>query len=342
MNLAHEGSGGGAAPRERARRQVAPDVLLVRPRHFGYNPETAASNRFQSPPHGVSVQALALAEHEALAHALRTAGVGVFVMDDADEPLPDAVFPNNWVSFHEDGTVILYPMQAPSRRAERRPGLVAQLAQGGGFRSTRLVDLSPLEERGLFLEGTGSLVLDHVHRVAYAALSERTHEAAVAAFARETGFEPLVFRTADEAGTPLYHTNVLLSIGERHAVICAEVIRDRAERRAVCRRLVASGRELVEIDARQMRAFAANVLELAGGAGPVVAMSAAARAALRPDQFERLASRAALVAVPVPTIERVGGGSVRCMLAEVFLPRGADEAGPAPPGARPECAKVAR
>ena len=242
------------------------------------------------------------------------------VAEDTAEPAkPDAVFPNNWVSFHEDGTIVLYPMEAASRRPERRRDVVDFAAGMAGFRVSRIVDLSPLEQRGLYLEGTGSLILDHRERVAYAALSSRTHAAAVAEFGRQLGYEAVTFDTRDEAGVPLYHTNVMLSIGETFVVICAGAIPDLRQRRAVLDRLMASGRDVLAIDAAQMRAFAANILELATDGRPVIAMSDTAREALGARELARLGDNADIMAVPVPTIEHVGGGSVRCMLAEVFL-----------------------
>lgn len=306
--------------------QVTCHVLMVRPARFGPNAETAASNAFQRQPSATdpSPAEVARREFDHLAASLRAAGVDVIVADDTASPAkPDAVFPNNWISFHEDGTVILYPLEAPSRRAERRPELVEWLERERGFRVRRVVDLSPLERAGQFLEGTGSLVIDHANAVAYAALSTRTHEQAVCAFARETGIETVTFKTRDQDGMPLYHTNVMLSIGERFAVVCADVIPDTAERRRVVGRLAASGRGVLQITPARMRAFAANILEIATTDGrSVIAMSAAARDAFGPGDIEVLGRHAAIVAVPIPTIERVGGGSVRCMLAEIFLPGG--------------------
>lgn len=305
-------------------RQAASTVLTVRPRHFGFNAETAVSNRFQLRSERAAdvVREAAIAEHGALLEALRDAGVQVLVGDDTDEPRkPDAVFPNNWVSLHADGTVILYPLEAPARRAERRLELIEAVCRASGLRIARVLDLSPLEARGHYLEGTGSLVFDHAQGLTYAALSSRTHPQALAELRRLTGFETLAFRTADEQGVPLYHTNVMLSVGQHFAVICAAAIPDVTERREVLERLAADGREVIEIDLAQMRGFAANILELQSAVGAVIAMSAAARAAFRPEQLAALARHGQLVAVPVPTIEQVGGGSVRCMLAEIFLPR---------------------
>ena len=300
------------------------NVLLIRPRHFGHNPDTAASNRFQStapPLDARAIQDRAAAEHDGLVAALRDAGVRAIVVDDTETPpKPDAVFPNNWVSFHEDGTVILYPMEAPSRRTERRRDVIGLLEREAVFRASRVIDLSPLERRGLYLEGTGSLVLDHRERVAYAALSSRTHAEAVAEFGRQLGFETVTFDTRDETGVPLYHTNVMLSIGEHFAVICADAIPDLRQRRAVLDRLAATGRKVLPISRGQMNAFAANILELATGGGRrVIAMSETARQAFEPAQLERLAANADIMAAAIPTIERVGGGSVRCMLAEIFV-----------------------
>jgi hypothetical protein len=303
--------------------QAAAAVLLVRPQRFGFNPDTAASNRFQSaarePPHELA--ASARAEHDALVASLRAAGVDARVVEDTDVPMkPDAVFPNNWFSTHADGTVILYPMEAPSRRPERRRDVVAGLAEAG-FRVARVLDLSFLEERGLFLEGTGSLVLDHAAGVAYAALSSRTHAGALAEFARATGLETVAFATRGPGGAPLYHTNVMLAIGSSFAVVCPDAIADAAARRAVLARLAAGGRELIEIDAAQVAGFAGNVLEVATPGGPVIAMSTAAQSAFGPALLARLGRHGRIVAVPVPVIERAGGGSVRCTLAEIFLPR---------------------
>ena len=243
---------------------AARNLLMVRPATFGPNAQTAGSNAFQQPVAGgdAVLRGLAQQEFDDLVIALRATGANpVVVADTATPEKPDAVFPNNWVSFHEDGSVILYPMEAPNRRPERRRDVLTQLASLGLLRLDRLLDLSALEQRGLFLEGTGSLVMDHRSGRAYAALSSRTHVDAVAEFTRRTGMDVLTFHTADGAGRPLYHTNVMLSIGARFAVVCAEVIAVAAEREALLRELAATGRDIVEISAAQMRDFAANILE---------------------------------------------------------------------------------
>src|ERR1700722_5878826 len=208
--------------------QCAPGVLMVRPARFGYNAQTAASNRFQrAEPRSVDIAARARAEFETLAQAIQAAGVAVCVVDDSVEPAkPDAVFPNNWVSFHGDGTVVLYPMQAPNRREERRMEILQAVEARLHFRRSRLVDLRAHEEEGRFLEGTGSLVLDHVHRIAYACRSPRTDESLVRAWSQQLGFQPLLFDASDADGTAIYHTNVLLSIGTAWAVVCTAAIAD--------------------------------------------------------------------------------------------------------------------
>jgi hypothetical protein len=298
--------------------------MLVRPAAFGANPETAASNRFQS---------AAIADagvREAVDHeftqmaALLAADLTVYVFDDLPyPPRPDAVFPNNWVSFHADGTVVLYPMLAPNRRLERRPELLDQLVAMGGYRVRRVVDLSHHEAAGRFLEGTGSLVLDRVHRVAYACRSARTDAAVLAEFAAQLEYEPLLFDALSPDRTPIYHTNVMLSVGDTAAVICADAIADERQRRAVIKRLEATGHEVIAITLPQMLEFAGNMLALRAHDGRrLLEMSWRAHESLTAAQRARLQHHFdVLTAHPVHTIERLGGGSVRCMLAEVFLPR---------------------
>jgi hypothetical protein len=298
---------------------------MVRPACFGWNAETQASNRFQQhdPALAAAGASRALDEFDGLVAALRAAGVEACVAHDEAVPhCPDAVFPNNWVSFHADGTVVLYPMLAPSRRRERRLEHVWRLEQATGRRVHRVLDLTHHELRGCFLEGTGSLVFDHVARVAYAALSSRTHVAPLEELCEELGYRSCVFAAADAGGVPIYHTNVMLAIGTGFAVLAADAIEPRARARVLAE-LQESGREVVTIDAAAMEHFAGNVLELRARDGTrVLALSQAAAAAFGPAQVEQLRRHVArVVPVPIPTIERLGGGSVRCMLAEVFLPR---------------------
>jgi hypothetical protein len=315
------------APRDtRPRQQCADAVLMVRPQGFGFNPETALTNTFQAPPQPGSGDARAAARHEfeRLAQALASEGVAVCAVEDSALPAkPDAVFPNNWVSFHEDGTLVLYPLQSASRRAERRPEVIDTAVGALGFQVSNLLDLTRFEEEGKYLEGTGSLVLDNVGRVAYACLSPRTHPEVLTAWSRTLGYEAVTFSAADRAAVPLYHTNVLMCIGARAVVVASAAIAA-ADRARVLERLAGNGREIIEIGYEEMEQFAGNMLELgtwdeALGDSRVLVMSDSARRALKPESFARLSGCTdAVLAVPVPTIERLGGGSVRCMLAEVF------------------------
>lgn len=317
---------GSPAPTGAPRQQCADAVLMVRPAAFGYNPDTAATNTFQprDDPKAAAATGQARGEFEQVVRALVSEGVSVCAVDDsATPPKPDAVFPNNWLSFHEDGTLVLYPMQSASRRVERRREVIEAAVREIDLKISRELDLTPYESQGRFLEGTGSLVLDHVERVAYAALSPRTHSEVLAAWAQALGYEAVSFTATDRAGVPVYHTNVVLCIGARVVVIGAEAI-VAADRGRVLERLRSSGREIIEIGHAEIESFAGNMLELgtwdeALGDSRVLVMSDAARRSLRPEVFAQLSGCTdAVLAVPVPTIERIGGGSVRCMLAEVF------------------------
>jgi hypothetical protein len=299
-------------------------VLMVRPSHFGYNPETAASNAFQQTPedvlHGRDHAAAALREFDALVLALRRAGVSVFVADDSAEPAkPDALFPNNWVSFHRDGTVVLYPMLAVNRRAERREAVIEHVWRAGGFQITRRIDLSYREAEGRYLEGTGSLVLDRVSRTAYACLSPRTDLGVLGEFGQRLDYDLVSFEALDAHSRPIYHTNVLMAVGAQFAVVCAAAI-DPAQRASVLEKLRATGHEIVAISREQMGRFAGNLLELDGANGRVIALSTTAWGSLDAGQRAALEQHAAILTVSIPTIERLGGGSVRCMLAEIHLP----------------------
>jgi len=319
--------GGTLSEQPRAlRQQCAGAVLMIRPAAFDYNPETALTNKMQRPGGAVDCAERARSEFDGLVRALRSEGIAVCaVADTAEPPKPDAVFPNNWVSFHQDGTVVLYPMQAETRRRERRREVIDAVASDLGFKVSRVVDLTHHESEGRFLEGTGSLILDHVERVAYASLSPRTHPEVIEEWSREMGYESCVFGAVDRAGVPFYHTNVLMCVGARVAVIGTEAVVS-TDRGRLLERLGAAGREIVEIGQAEIERFAGNMLELATwdealGDSRVLVMSDAARHGLHPDNFARLsACTDTVLAVPVPTIEKLGGGSVRCMIAEVFLP----------------------
>ena len=297
---------------------------MIRPAAFGWNAETRDSNRFQAQtcPDDAGLVAAALAEFDSAVAALRAAGVVVHALDDRPElRCPDAVFPNNWVSFHDDGSIVLYPMLAPARRRERRPELLHALVVAGGYTVTRLIDLTHHERAGRFLEGTGSVVFDHVARVAYACLSPRTDPDVLRELTSELQYDALVFAASGRDGTPVYHTNVLLAIGERFAVVCSESIAV-ADRARLLDRLESSGRTVVDIGFDVLEEFGGNMLELCAGDGArVLAMSAQARAGLSQAQRDALGrSVDRVVVIPIPRIEETGGGSIRCMLAEVFLP----------------------
>ncbi len=307
--------------------QCASAVVMIRPVAFFANPETRASNAFQRDDLAMDVaaqQARAAAEFDGLAAALRAAGVRTCVFDDTPEPAtPDSLFPNNWVSFHADGRVVLYPMMAANRRHERRPDVVAALGEVHGFRLGEVLDLSHHEAQGRFLEGTGSLVLDRVNRVAYACHSPRTDPTVLADFAARFGYEVVSFDALGPDGKPIYHTNVLMSVGAGFAAICAEAIPTEGQREAVLASLRVTGHEVVELGFAQLLAFAGNMLALAAADGTqVLAMSARAERSLEAVQRAVLARHARIVAAPIETIEDCAGGSVRCMLAEVFLPSG--------------------
>lgn len=303
-------------------RQCAGAVLMIRPVHFGANSETAASNRFQQGGAPQYAPISAQREFDGLVLQLSDAGVAVHVAGDSPEPAkPDACFPNNWVSFHDDGSLVLYPLMAASRRAERREEPIA-LLQLAGHRIARRIDLTHWEARGEYLEGTGSLVLDRCHRIAYACWSPRTTAGALADFAAHCSYRVVSFDARGPDGQPIYHTNVMMAIGQRFVLLCPEAIPDASERALVLQSLEQSGHELIAISIAQMNGFAGNLLALESGDGqPLVAMSVAAWDCLAAPQRRALERFGTIVTAPIPTIERYGGGSVRCMIAEVFLPR---------------------
>jgi hypothetical protein len=261
-------------------------------------------------------------EFDGVAKALQHAGVEVLIASDTPRPAkPDAIFPNNWVSFHFDGTVALYPMLAPNRRSERREEILEQVVREGRFRVSRTVDLTHREDEGKFLEGTGSLVLDRTHRVAYSSLSPRTDLDVLGEFAQLLDYDLVTFEAQDPTGQPVYHTNVVMAIGTRFAVVCGEAIAQPAHRDAVFNQLRAAGHDIVDISHRQMQEFAGNLLELAPAGGHVAALSTTAWRSLGLTQRRILEAHAEVVPVEIPTIERIGGGGVRCMLAELHLPK---------------------
>ena len=309
--------------------QLASAVLMIRPVRFASNPLTAESNRFQgrnaSTPEQQQIDADA--EFSELAAALEASGITVVQVDDTPDPhTPDAIFPNNWVSFHADGTVVLYPMEAPNRRTERRPEIIESLASQYGFQVREIVDFSHHEQQGHFLEGTGSLVLDRVNRIAYACLSSRTHLDALGEFAQRMDYEVVAFDAVARDGAPIYHTNVLMNVGEELAVVCDEAIPRDDQREAVMQSLKGTGHKVLTLTFDQMDSFAGNMLELRSSSGQrVIAMSEQARDSLTESQLETISDYAQIVSTPIENIESSAGGSVRCMLAEIHLPKATSE-----------------
>lgn len=307
--------------------QAPSTVILIRAERFIPNPATAADNAFQRDlPLGQSDDATsthALAEMDAVAQALRDAGVTVHVFEDEDHTRPDSVFPNNWLSTHAGGNIAVYPMYASNRRHERRADVLELLKSR--YRVQTIVDYSGLEPDGIFLEGTGAMVLDHVSRVAYTARSHRADTHVLERFCTDFGYEPMAFDAVDSEGVPVYHTNVLTCIGTDVALIALEMIRDVQRRNEVRERLSVNGRTVVELTEQQIREFAGNAVELCGRTPEgrrryIMAMSARARRSLRPEQVAAIRESCDIVAIDIPTIE-LAGGSVRCMIAGVHLDR---------------------
>lgn len=298
-------------------------LLLIRPAAFALNAQTAVNNYFQPAnveDDDMSIHDAALQEFDALVDALQAADIETVVMQDTIEPhTPDSIFPNNWLSFHEEGHV-LYPMFALNRRLERGLDIWSVLPP-----SRCVLDLSDEENHGRYLEGTGSLVLDRKHRVAYAALSARTHAGAVQRWCEVMNYTPVVFnamQTVDGKRLPIYHTNVMMSVGQGFALWCPECIDDIAERERVEQLLRTGNLELIVISEEQMRSFAGNILQVFNRKKePFIIMSAAAEAALRGPALTKLQHHGTILSSPIPTIERYGGGSVRCMVAEVIATR---------------------
>lgn len=302
--------------------QAPSSIFLVRPASFGYNPETAASNAFQQPA-GEMQEAIgqrAVDEFNRMVDLLQAHDIDVQVFDDtAFPPKPDAQFPNNWISLHGDGTVVLYPMMAHNRRNERRTDVINWLR--ANFMVHSVLDFSDQEAANRFLEGTGSLVFDYENKIAYACRSPRTNEELAGAVCGKLGFAPLVFDAHDEHGVPVYHTNVLMCVGSKFAVICLDAIRQEADQERILSRFTSTGHKVVAISYAQMRAFAGNMIEVRNRSNhPHVLLSEQAYHALLPGQLNAITRFAELIPIAIPTIEKYGGGSVRCMVAGNFLP----------------------
>jgi len=301
--------------------QSTSHILMIRPVNFGFNEQTAGSNAFQNrnaDKNGVNEKAQN--EFDGMVNILREHGVDVIVVDDTTEPhTPDSIFPNNWVSFHDDGNVFLYPMQAENRRLERREDIINGLEDN--FTVKHVIDLSRFEEQNKFLEGTGSMVLDRENKIAYACISPRTDPGVLALFCEHAGYEAVSFDAVDEHDQPIYHTNVLMCIGSGFAVICLDSIPNPHEKILVKELLTSSHKEIIDISFDQMNHFAGNMLEVKNEAGKtLIVMSKSACDCLLEEQKSALKKHGGLIYADISTIETNGGGSARCMMAEVHLP----------------------
>jgi hypothetical protein len=302
--------------------QSANAVAMIRPFRFYPNPETASDNAFQrevAVTDADTISKAAQEEFDQVVESLRDAGVTVHVFEDTASPeKPDAVFPNNWFSTHPDGRVALYPMYSPSRRNERRRDVIDEL--GKIYRISALVDYSSFEQRGLHLEGTGSLVLDYVNRIAYVSLSKRSDRAVVERFCQDFDFEPMLFESVGNDGRPIYHTNVVMCVGSKFALIGLDMIADPEQRETIRGRLDASGKKVIALDRAQIANFAGNALELRSDSEKLLVLSKRAAEALTTEQRNEIEPHARLLPLALPNIE-LAGGSARCMIATIHLPR---------------------
>lgn len=297
---------------------------MVRPANFGFNEETAANNAFQSRDGRLSADEIrkkAMQEFDRMVEQLRAAGVDVIVAKDSAKPVkPDAVFPNNWATFHQEGLIVTYPMFAPVRRRERRRQVLDTVLKAG-FKSDHRVNMEFNEKIGRFLEGTGSIIFDHQNRLAYACLSPRTDAGLLEELCALLNYQKVVFHAVDGAGQDIYHTNVMMALGESFVVICLDTVRDPQERAMLEQRFAQTGKEIVAITLEQMNAFAGNMLQVRNDCEEtILVMSEQAFQALTPAQVQTLERHTRLLHSPIDTIETYGGGSARCMMAEVFLP----------------------
>jgi len=299
--------------------QTTSHLLMIRPVDFKFNQQTAGNNKFQQDAVDADVQSKAVEEFDGLVVSLRENQVDVTVIDDTIQPeTPDSIFPNNWVSFHESGAVILYPMFSQNRRQERRQDILEQLNQR--FVVENILDLSNYEERDSFLEGTGSLVLDRVAKLAYACRSVRTNEVVIEEFCNRTGYKAILFDAVDGTGFHIYHTNVMMCIAEQFAVICLDAVPDALQKQLIKDSLMETDKEIIEISIDQMNHFAGNMLQVINKSGDhLLVMSEQALFSLSKKQIERLNRYNKIVTAPIYTIEKHGGGSARCMLAEIHL-----------------------
>lgn len=308
--------------------QATNTILMIRPAAFRLNEQTAVNNYYQTTHDALNtkdVNKLAQDEFDTMVQKLKKAGVNVVIFnDDGSLDTPDSVFPNNWVSFHQNGDIALYPMFAENRRRERREDVILEL-ENNGFKINNIVDYSPAENEELFLEGTGSIVLDRVHRKAYCALSPRADEELLIEFCEDFEYTPVIFtafQTVDGNRLPIYHTNVMMCIAKHFAVICLDCIDDKKERKNVLQHLKEDGKEIILISEAQVEHFAGNMLEVLDNKGnSITVMSQSAFDSLTKTQMATIEKYSKIIHSSLNTIETLGGGSARCMMAEVFLPK---------------------
>ena len=291
---------------------------MVRPAHFTFNEQTAENNHFQKKTSLLDLSERALQEFDAFVENLRKNKIKVVVVQDTIEPhTPDSIYPNNWFSTHSTRELVLYPMFAENRRKERKPHVLETIEEH--FSAHKIIDLTVWEEKNRFLEGTGSMILDHHNRIAYACRSERTDDIVFEEFYTKMNSEPEIFNAYDEEGRNIYHTNVMLSIGERYAVICAESITDDSRRDNILNKLRMSKKDVIEISFEQMKSFCANIIEVRNSENDnFLIMSETAKKAFKEEQMNILERHCKVISSPLDTIEQAGGGSARCMIAEIF------------------------
>lgn len=302
--------------------QTTSKIMMVRPSHFGYNPQTAENNAFQTEETELSTDAIkqiAQQEFDVFVEKLKDNGVNVIVVEENDGIIrPDSIFPNNWITFHHNGTVITYPMYAPSRRTERREDVINMIKEK--FEVKRMVRFEDYENSNQFLEGTGSMILDRINRIVYACLSPRTEAKLLDEFCHWADYKKVEFRATDDEGTDIYHTNVMMAVGDHFVVICMDTIRDKTERKKLERIFKKTKKEVIDISIEQMKSFAGNMLQVQNDAGKTfLVMSEQAFLSLRSDQIQQIEKYTTILHAHINTIEKFGGGSARCMMAEVFL-----------------------
>ena len=304
--------------------QITNTLMMIRPAKFGYNAETAQNNAFQTNDGGEDVDLIAQkarAEFDVLVQKLEVHDIEVMVIEDTPTPVkPDVVFPNNWISFHQDGSIMTYPMFSKVRRLERRADIIDKIKEK--FTVNHLYSFESYETDEMFLEGTGSMILDRPNKLVYACTSIRTNEDILDEFSRLTGYQKIVFQSTDDAGQEIYHTNVMMAMGTSFVVICMESVRDEQQRQLLNDTFKTYNKEVIEISMAQMNAFAGNMLQVGKSEDhSFLVMSDAAYHSLTKQQIQTIEKHAQIIHSPIPTIEKYGGGSVRCMLAEVFLPK---------------------